>query len=87
MKVLDRSIKHRASKLGQMSFGQMVFDRKACNPKNVMMMSLDKEKSLCIVSSCGAITSPNNIIIKQVSWFKSSLLLKIQSDYITNINS
>ncbi len=26
-------------------------------------------------------------IIKQVSWFKSSLLLRIQSDYITDINS
>jgi hypothetical protein len=26
-------------------------------------------------------------IIKRVSWFKSSLLLRIQTDYITNINS
>jgi hypothetical protein len=27
------------------------------------------------------------IIIKRVSWFKSSLLLRIKTDYITNINS
>jgi hypothetical protein len=27
------------------------------------------------------------IIIKRVSWFKSSLLLRIQSDSFTNINS
>ncbi len=26
-------------------------------------------------------------IIKRVSWFKSSLLLRIQTDYFTNINS
>ncbi len=29
----------------------------------------------------------NEIIIKRVSWFKSSLLLRIQSGSITNINS
>jgi hypothetical protein len=28
-----------------------------------------------------------DIIIKRVSWFKSSLLLRIQSDSFTNINS
>jgi hypothetical protein len=28
-----------------------------------------------------------SIIIKRVSWFKSSLLLRIQSDSFTNINS
>jgi hypothetical protein len=28
-----------------------------------------------------------HIIIKRVSWFKSSLLLRIQSDSFTNINS
>jgi hypothetical protein len=30
---------------------------------------------------------PNWVIIKRVSWFKSSLLLRIQSDSFTNINS
>ncbi len=32
-------------------------------------------------------TRHNSDIIKRVSWFKSSLLLRIQSDSITNINS
>ncbi len=32
-------------------------------------------------------THHNDTIIKRVSWFKSSLLLRIQSDSFTNINS
>jgi hypothetical protein len=33
------------------------------------------------------VSYPIYIIIKRVSWFKSSLLLRIQSDSFTNINS
>ncbi len=34
-----------------------------------------------------SIQHDDTCIVKRVSWFKSSLLLRIQSDYITNINS
>ncbi len=40
-----------------------------------------------VVERIGTILTIRQAIIKRVSWFKSSLLLRIQSDSFTNINS
>ncbi len=45
------------------------------------MMIIIYDCQIFIVQATGC------IIIKRVSWFKSSLLLRIQSDSFTNINS